>query len=257
LKQLIIICDKLNINYYLIGGTLLGAVRHKGFIPWDDDIDVCLLRDDYNILVSEGQKYLNDKYFLQTYETDSEYPHCFAKLRNSNTTFIETSINNKNINHGIYIDIFPLDYYHSISFIDRIKYKLLHYQLFKKAINPKGLKKMIMLISNIVYGKRNSIELCRLKEKIIIKDKNVNKTKVTNFYGAWGIKKETHNMNCFNDYKIVKFENVDVKIPVGYNEILTNMYGDYMKLPPIENRVSHHYSDVIDTNKSYREYVTK
>ena len=110
-KVFLDIANKLDIKYYLIGGTLLGAVRHKGFIPWDDDIDVGLPRKDYEKFIAEAQKYLPDYYFLQTYETDPEYPLSFAKIRDSRTTYLETALNNKKINHGVFFDIFPLDFY--------------------------------------------------------------------------------------------------------------------------------------------------
>ena len=108
-KYYLAICEKHDLKYFLIGGTLLGAVRHKGFIPWDDDIDIGMPRPDYEKFLLVAQKELPEHIFLQTHNTDIEYPNCFAKLRNSDTTFIETSCKKLKINHGIYIDIFPLD----------------------------------------------------------------------------------------------------------------------------------------------------
>lgn len=111
LKEFLFACKVLNLQYYVIGGTLLGTVRHKGFIPWDDDIDVGMPRQDYNVFVREGQKHMNSRFFVQTHESDPEYLNGFAKVRDSGTTFIETSAKNAKINHGIYIDVFPLDDY--------------------------------------------------------------------------------------------------------------------------------------------------
>lgn len=109
LKEFIEICEKLGLRYYALYGTLLGAVRHQGFIPWDDDIDVGMMREDYEVFVREGQKYLSEHLFLQTYESDPEYISGYAKIRDNNTTFIETSVKSRKMNHGIFIDIFPLD----------------------------------------------------------------------------------------------------------------------------------------------------
>ena len=111
LKCFVEICNKLNLKYYLVCGTALGAVKYKGFIPWDDDVDVALPREDYEIFCKEAQRLLPKEYFLQTYKTDKAYPSIFAKIRNSNTTYIEKTIAKLPINHGVYIDVFPLDGY--------------------------------------------------------------------------------------------------------------------------------------------------
>lgn len=111
LKAFAAVCEKLGISYFLDGGTLLGAVRHKGFIPWDDDIDVGMLRADYERFFAEGQALLPEHYFIQNISTDPQYTANFAKMRDSRTTYIETTLGRKRINHGVFIDIFVLDYY--------------------------------------------------------------------------------------------------------------------------------------------------
>ena len=88
LKIFISVCEKLNLHYYLVCGTALGAVKYGGFIPWDDDVDVALCREDYKVFCEKAQQFLPDGIFLQTFETDQKYPCVFAKLRNSNTTYI-------------------------------------------------------------------------------------------------------------------------------------------------------------------------
>ena len=253
LKDFIRVCEELNLNYYLIGGTLIGAVRHKGFIPWDDDIDVCMLRKEYDIFIEKGQKLLNKNFFLQTYRTDKEYSNSFAKIRNSNTTFIETSVKNKKMNQGIFIDIFPIDnYYH----YNTIKVKMLNYLIHPELINNRKLIKTIsLLVYKVFYSKKTKEDLCKELEKIYVKNNNKKSNKVSNYGGAWGTKRETHRIECFKNYKTVKFEKIDVKIPIGYDEMLTTTYGDYMKLPPKEKQVTHHYTDIIDTKKSYKEYI--
>lgn len=111
LKIFIDFCDKNKLTYFLVGGTLLGAIRHKGFIPWDDDIDVAMPREDYDkFIVLASKHFTKDKdVFFQNYRTDKYYPYVFSKLRDSNTTFIEKIYKHVDMNHGVYIDIFPID----------------------------------------------------------------------------------------------------------------------------------------------------
>lgn len=259
LKQFINVCNKLDINYFLIGGTLIGAVRHKGFIPWDDDIDVCMLRKDYDIFLKEGQKYLDDNYFLQTYETDKNYPNCYAKIRNSKTTFLEKSVSNIYMNHGVFIDIFPLDNYYKYN---KLKAKLIQYAIyglygdFYKNSNS-FFKRVVANIAEIMYGRKSKIILCKKLEAIYTKANNSKCDKVSNYSGAWGVQKETHFLEDFSDYKFLDFEDIKAKVPVGYDRCLRDTYGEYMTLPPIEKRVSHHDSDIIDLQNSYKKYLKK
>ena len=111
LQHFIEACEKLNVQYFLVCGSALGAKRHGGFIPWDDDMDVGMYREDYNKFMEQAPAILPEGYFLQNYKTDPAYSNVFAKLRNSNTTYIEKTAAELKINHGIYIDIFPLDGY--------------------------------------------------------------------------------------------------------------------------------------------------
>ena len=105
------VCEKLELEYFLVCGSALGAVKYKGFIPWDDDVDVALKRADYDVFLERAQELLPDGIFLQNHRTDPAYPNIFSKLRDSNTTYIEKSVAHLPINHGIYIDVFPLDEY--------------------------------------------------------------------------------------------------------------------------------------------------
>src|SRR5699024_7471673 len=120
------ICKKNNIKYQLFAGTLLGAIRHKGFIPWDDDIDVCMLREDYEKFLNICNKDMKNEYFLQTYNSDTNYIMQFAKLRKNNTIFLERVTANCDIHHGVYIDIFPLDDVRPNTLMGNFQQKLLY-----------------------------------------------------------------------------------------------------------------------------------
>ena len=112
LDEFVRICNKYNLEYYLIGGTMLGAVRHQGFIPWDDDIDVGIMRKDYDLFIKYAREELGDKYYLDCYETNKEYYLPFAKIRKNNTIFNEQVSAHLNNHKGIYIDIIPVSYTH-------------------------------------------------------------------------------------------------------------------------------------------------
>ena len=109
LKEYIAVCERLKLRYYLVCGSCLGAVKYSGFIPWDDDIDVAMPREDYRVFCEKAPLLLPEHLFLQTNESDRNYPNIFAKLRDSRTTYIEKGMAELDIHHGVYIDVFPLD----------------------------------------------------------------------------------------------------------------------------------------------------
>lgn len=256
--EFIKICENNNITYFLLGGSCLGAIRHKGYIPWDDDIDVGIPRPDYDRFLQIAQKQLPDNIFLQTFETDKNYTQNYAKLRRSDTTFIETLSKNLDINHGIYMDIFPLDGASKSNLktsLDFLRIKLLTYKIYEAYQIEKKLsiKAVLLNIVNFFYAPtiHKAIEK---KDKIIRRYPYESSSIIANWCGAWG-KKEVMPKSIFADGTTSSFENIEVVIPKEYDQYLTRMYGDYMELPPEEKRVSHHDNEVIDTTKSYKEYI--
>lgn len=259
LKSFIDVCDKLKLRYYVIGGTLLGAVRHEGFIPWDDDIDVGMPRQDYEIFIRKGQQYLEEKYFIQNNFTDLEYPNNFSKIRNCNTTFIETSIKNLNVNHGVYIDIFPIDGTPN-SKIEKLIFKIknslyitriIQIYFYKERKKCSYKYKILKCISKIVLP---SIKITTVKRDKLLKKYNFESSNiVANYCGAWG-EKEIMPKEYFGNPVIGMFEGIKVNMPSQYDKYLRQLYGDYMTLPPIEKRKSHHFTEKIDLTKSYLEY---
>lgn len=110
-KEIKRVCDENGIKYFLDSGTLLGAIRHKGFIPWDDDMDMGMLREDYERFIEIAPKELKPEYFLQTWKTDKSYPYAFAKIRKKGTVFIEAVSQKTNAHNEIFVDVFPYDIY--------------------------------------------------------------------------------------------------------------------------------------------------
>lgn len=254
LKEFVDICNRHGIKYFVQGGTLLGTVRHSGFIPWDDDIDVSLPRDEYEKFLAVAEKELPEYYFLQTKDTDPEYPNNFAKIRDSRTTFLETSARNLNINHGAYIDIFPLDYYPDgfKAKIFEIKKKLLTCRINKAFYMPHmSLKsKLVTLITIILFPSlKGAVEK---REKLFTSVPP--SERVVNNSGAW-LSKEIIPENWVLNSTEMEFEGIKVNVSDKYDEWLTYVYGDYMSLPPENERVGHHYVDIFDMDKSYTEYI--
>ena len=256
LSEFVRICDKHGIKYFVQGGTLLGTVRHGGFIPWDDDVDVSLHRDDYEKFIAVAQKELPDYYFLQTKDTDPEYPNNFAKIRDSRTTFIESSAKKLNINHGAYIDIFPLDNYPSgkKAKVYELKKKLLTQRIYKAFYMPhmSFIAKIITMITMILFPSlRGAVDKReKLFKSVPYSDRVVNNS------GAW-LDKEIIPREWVQDTIQMEFEGIKVNVSDKFDEWLTYVYGDYMSLPPENERVGHHYVDIFDMNKSYTEYINE
>ena len=256
LAEFVRICDKHGIKYFVQGGTLLGTVRHGGFIPWDDDVDVSLHRDDYEKFLAVAGEELPDYYFLQTKDTDPEYPNNFAKIRDSRTTFIESSAKNLNINHGAYIDIFPLDNYPSgkKAKVYELKKRLLTQRIYKAFYMPhmSFIAKIITMITMILFP---SLKGAVDKREKLFKSVPYS-DRVVNNSGAW-LDKEIIPREWVQDTIKMEFEGIKVNVSDRYDEWLTYVYGDYMSLPPENERVGHHYVDIFDMNKPYTEYINE
>lgn len=250
-KAFIAVCEKLNVKYYLIGGTLLGAVRHGGFIPWDDDIDVGIPRPDYERFLAEAQAYLPEHLFLQTFDTDPEYPQVYAKIRDTETAFIEIPVSHRKMNHGIFMDIFPLDF-HPASISEPPKCRLLNLRIscaFRKEAFSARVR-LLRFPSRLLHP--------TLKGALTAKDKRHRKytsgENYANYCGIYG-KREIIPAEWYGEGTPILFEGVEAIAPKEYDKVLTSIYGDYMTPPPPEKRVTLHVTDVIDTEKSYKEYI--
>lgn len=249
----------MNLTYYIAFGTLLGAIRHKGFIPWDDDVDVCMPREDYDRFIREGSEYLPENYFIQTMESDPKYALNFAKLRDSNTTLFEKHVIDVDINHGVFIDIFPLDGYikGQNRVLDlRVKEKPVFEEAdtnaFSNALSGFGKKFVYKLGETIPNKLKTDIsKLSVPKDNPKFEDCEYVVCLVDNFY-IMPFKRELLGKGVKVD-----FENIKVNAPENYDEYLRVLYGDYMKLPPEDQRENHHNFHLADVNKSFREYQEK
>lgn len=252
------VCEKLNLRYYVLGGTLLGAVRHGGFIPWDDDIDLGMPRDDYEVFLREAPSLLPSHLFLQNYRTDPEYCLNITKIRNTGTTFIEYESRQQDICHGVFIDIFPLDHYPDTAWAEllyKIKRRVLKVRIGKAFIwddAPNPIKELL----------KKPLDLIWPDVKAAVEDRErlfrsfSYSGMIANFCGQWG-EKEIVPAQWYGEGVELTFEGLKVKAPKEYHKWLTQVYGDYMQLPPVEKRVTHHKTLVIDLECSYQEYIKK
>lgn len=237
-------CDKNHLRYYLSSGTLIGAIRHKGFIPWDDDVDLYMLRDDYEkfIRVFNG---FDDNFRVLSLLNVSKYPYSAAKVEDCRTILIEKF--DYPIDIGISIDIFPIDgvpddiklrkaYF---SKIGRIRRLIL---LKNLAVDFKArslFKNIVLYVSKILLIAKRADKLIKKLENTIDKNNN-NSTYVCNLVMGNGYGTE-YLRSTMNDTCEVEFEGKMYKTMVGYDEYLRKTYGDYMQLPPVEKRVTHHF----------------
>lgn len=240
------LCEKEGLTFFLAGGTLLGAIRHHGFIPWDDDVDVIMPRTDYEKLIEIlRSNSVGEDILIQCLELDNtEYP--YAKLVNKQTLIREKYVQEKE-NGSIWIDIFPIDIVPESELECRRKckeisfYRLLLTISHSRPFNARNVRKKIGKI--ILYPMLKLIGSKRLARKI--HNKVLNFTVEKSSYRmvlVWGYgMKERLSREVFAESVEVEFEGYNFPAPIGWHEYLTSLYGDYMILPPKAERVTHEF----------------
>jgi len=243
------VCDENHLRFYLAYGTLLGAVRHGGYIPWDDDIDIMMPRKDYEKLIEIEKQKHNSVYKIVSYETEDNYTLPFPKMIDTRTILRQSYHLNEKVELGIYIDIFLLDgagntvqevkkkREESISLIKKWYRSVMVYDLEKN----NQIIYLARWLKNYVYRKRGVryylSEQKRCNSKIAFD--------TSKFVGVLCYNKNLKQENIwasevFKYGKKLMFENTEYSVPYGYEEILKSIYKDYMQLPPKEERVSDH-----------------
>lgn len=245
------VCEEHDLKYYIIDGTLLGAVRHKGFIPWDDDIDVALPRKDYDRLIENADKWFPERFHVVTHENDSHYPKYFAKLEDRSTTLVERFF--LGYVGGIYIDIFPLD-----KAPENKMMRMWHYRKFQ------FVRKLIYFTYRDPYkhgdgfGARFWSFYQKHMSRTSLHAWAQNVLREYNDRGDYNYLM-THDQglcafqtSLFEPYKMYEFEGRLFRGPAEGDVILSGYYGNnYMTLPPEDKRVSH-FHDYCDMNNGYQ-----
>lgn len=239
------ICREYNIKYSIAGGTLIGAIRHRGYIPWDDDIDIMLTRENYNKLIEILQNQHHNKnirYKILTANTTDGYYYPFAKVVDDKTLLIENLKGYKNF--GIFIDVFPIDRIDiknstKILFKMRLLYNMLILKTLKISRHRFILKNLAILLSQALLYPFS------LSWIVSMMDSNAQKSSKTESSNrcclVWGYgKREIVPYSIHESHIDLPFEDRVFMAIKDYNTYLTNLYNDYMKLPPIEQQKSHH-----------------
>ena len=249
------LCTNLNLTYYLMWGTLIGAVRHQGYIPWDDDVDIAMPRDDYEKLIDYfiSNEKEEDLYKLYSVRNRKDYFYSVSRIINSKT--IIRDIHKSKIiqdKGGVFIDIYPLDNAgNTYKLANRFLNKQKRLYMLKTLAHcntfiPAKTSCILSIIKYPVYKITRLIGEDYFNKKLDINSNNMQK-KESKYLCVWAGSGNSSNgqviwdKEWFKNSKQVKFEDKCFNIPVEYDKVLTTTYGNYMKVPPIDDQVGHHF----------------
>lgn len=260
------VCKKNNIQWFADAGTILGAARHKGFIPWDDDIDVMMTRNDYNKLCEIANNEFSNPYFFQTEYTDPGSLRGHAQLRNSLTTGIRVSEKDLNlkINQGIFLDIFPIDNLPDdklerkkfIKKVQKAKMKAYNIGCLTTRYNNSGsfFKKVLKRFFHIILKDNPKYELKAYKKYEEIEQKYLsnNSYEVSKLFNFPLADRRIWKKEWFKDVIYLDFEMIKIPVPIGYEQLLNKFYGNWREF---KIGTSTHGDMIFDPEKCYKEYL--
>lgn len=252
LKAFDVFCTDNNLRYFAMGGTAIGAVRHKGIIPWDDDIDVAMIREDYDRFLSLKHKLEGTQYKIIDPSVKGYYLP-FAKFVDTNTTIWE--VPDYEFVMGVFIDIFPLNHVdNNLSEITKRQTEYLkicrnffgaYLSMFRDAKSIRHPRIIKDWIKYVLFNKYHAKAFWKFENQLKVGKGDC----LLNYYTQYKMEKELFKQEWFRGQIRVPFENIEINLMSGYKEYLTQMFGDYMTPPPLEQQVSHHFHYFVDLER--------
>ena len=239
------ICAKNRVEYFLDSGSLLGAIRHNGYIPWDDDVDVGMTLDNYDKFLKAAETDLGEEFFVDNYITNEDCPYVFTKIRLKGTKYVECIAQNPKLKNEIFVDIFPYYYVADNELLRRIEAIqmtwLSHVIMAKSGVKvwtgQGKLKQLKFLPVVLISGMTRKSKLYNKVERLLRKHKDTGRMCIQgggSFYLYWYMP-----VRIFQQFELHPFEDRSYFILSEYDEYLSRAYGDYMKLPDEKDRITH------------------
>lgn len=254
LKYIDEFCIKNKLRYSIAYGTILGAVRHGGFIPWDDDLDICMPREDYERFIKLWKD--TDKYLLQNHNTNTDFTQSFTKIRKKNTAFVQKTDIGLDYHKGIFVDVFPFDKVPDSAIKRKIQsVNVMFYNLYMRGYAPRKGGSIVRLASKFILKLTPRSKYLKKSNKYLSKICKYNYDGTFKYFDAsiTGTMHMYYDNDIFDNMKRIKFENIEVFILNKIDHYLEICYGDYMKLPPESEQTWYHHPILIDFEHNYEE----